>query len=65
MSLSSMRGDKIEIQKPLAREQSGPSVLRVMDPYQRVFFFSLDLCKTWFVSYISTIISKTLGVNKN
>lgn len=49
-SLSTMRGENIEIQKSISKNQSGPSVLRVMDPYQRLFFFSIDLCKTWFVS---------------
>lgn len=49
VSLTVLRGQTIETQKPVTKALSGPSVLRVTDPYQRTHFFSLDLCKTWFV----------------
>lgn len=48
-SLLSLRGGSIEVQKSLSEKRSGPSVLRITDPYQRVFFFPLEQCKTWFV----------------
>jgi hypothetical protein len=48
--LSAMRGQTIEIQRPLASKHINASVLKVTDPYERTLFFSLDLCRTWFVS---------------
>ncbi|KAH8802972.1 hypothetical protein F5884DRAFT_903578 [Xylogone sp. PMI_703] len=47
-TLGMMRGDKIQIMKPITTIRTGPSTFRVTDPFERLFFFSLDQCKTWF-----------------
>jgi hypothetical protein len=54
-SLSELHSESIKTQKPVSKKQSGPSNLRVTDPYQRVFFFSIEQCKTWFVSINSPL----------
>ena len=48
-SLPSMHGESIDVQKSISKKVSGPSNLRITDPYQRIFFFPLEQCKTWFV----------------
>lgn len=51
-SLSKIRGKKIQIRQPISSIRTSPSVLRVTNPYQRLYFFSIDQCRTWFVRFL-------------
>ena len=47
-----MYGDKIQIKTPSSTICTAPPTLRVTDPFERLFFFLLNQCKTWFVSFL-------------